>query len=119
MEWKLVPGSEKISTRFFSVQIIGKSKTLLRPMPQKVRVEVRTRRELLSMPVSSSYGFDEATGDVQLRVADENPQILEPNTVTVMITQPQPQQTVSVVLLDAVSGMKLEDLDEVQMTISM
>jgi hypothetical protein len=119
IEWKLVPGSQKISTRFFSVQIIGKSKALLRPAPQKVRIEVRAKNELLSVPVSSSYGFEEATGDVQLRVAEDNPQNLESNTVTVMITQPQPQQTVSVVLLDAISGMKLESLDELEMAISM
>ncbi|MDX6575589.1 MAG: hypothetical protein QOE96_1542, partial [Blastocatellia bacterium] len=62
MEWTLVPGSKKISTRFFSAQIIGKSKTLLHVAPQKVRIEVRMKSVLLSVPVSSSYGFEEATG---------------------------------------------------------
>ena len=119
MEWKLVPGSQKISTRFFSVQVVGKSKTLLQALAQKVRVEVRSKNELLSVPVSSSYGFEVGTGDVQLKVADDNPQNLEPNTVTLMITQPQKQQTVSIVLLDAISGTGLASIEQLEMTIAM
>jgi hypothetical protein len=119
MEWKLVPGSQKISTRFLSVQIIGKSKTLLHAAPQKVRIEVRMKSALLSVPVSSSYGFEEATGDVQLRVAEDNPYTLEPNTVTLMVTQPQQQQNVDLVLLDAGSGRTLESIDQLEMTITM
>ena len=36
----------------------------------KVRVEIRAKGKCVSIPVSASYGFEEATGDVQLRVAD-------------------------------------------------
>lgn len=70
VEWKLVPGSKKISTRFFSVQIAGTGTGLFESEPPKVRVEVRAKGKCISTPVSASYGFEDATGDVQLRFVD-------------------------------------------------
>ena len=36
-------------------------------------------------PVSASYGFEEATGEVQLRASADDPKKIEPNTVTLMV----------------------------------
>jgi len=119
IEWELVSGSQKISTRFFSVQVKGHSTSLFELVPPKVRVEVRAKAECLSMPVSASYGFEERTGDVQLRKAETESNAIEPNTVTVMITKESPRKTVTVHLLDAISGTELARLVEVEMAISL
>jgi PglZ domain len=119
IEWKLVPGSNKITTRFLSVQVMGNSAVLLQAAPPKVRVEVRVKSESLSIPVSSSYGFEEATGDVQLKFSESTPMSLEPNTITMMIKQAHAEKRVSIHLLDAVSGVELCRIQDIEMTISM
>src|SRR5205814_823637 len=70
--WELRPGSEKITTRFCSLQVTAVA-TGLFPLaaPPRVRVELRAGAETLSTPVSASYGFEEAAGDVQLRLTDD------------------------------------------------
>src|SRR5206468_4691883 len=52
----------------------------------RVRVEVRGKTKPLSTPVTASYGFDEATGDVQLRPTEGQDREIEPNTVTLMLS---------------------------------
>ena len=119
IDWNLVPGSRKISTRFFSVQIAGRSTGLFELVPPKVRVEVRAKDKCLSQPVSGSYGFEDATGDVQLKVAQDDPKAITPNTVTLMIVGEPAQKTVGVHLLDAASGKELKVLDKVGVAIAL
>ncbi|MBD0371450.1 MAG: PglZ domain-containing protein [Pyrinomonadaceae bacterium] len=118
IEWKLIAGSQKISTRFFSVQIRGVATNLFEFIPPKVRVEIRAKGESISTPVSASYGFEEATGDIQLRLDENDPKAIEPNTVTLAITKESNQKGVNVHLLDATSGAELARLDKIEMAIS-
>jgi len=109
INWTLTPGSQKISTRFFSVQIKGTATSLFELIPPKVRLEIRSpKKTVISRPISASYGFEDATGDIQTQIAEENPQAIEPDTVTLMIMDTEaPKVTVSVHLLDAVTGVEL------------
>lgn len=116
--WELIPGSQKISTRFLSVQIKGRSTSLFELVPPKIRIEIRAKTEIISTPVSASYGFEEGTGDVQLKKVEKEPNAIEPNTVTVMI-QESPQKLVTVYLLDAINGTELARLEKVEMAISL
>ena len=84
-----------------------------------MRIEVVRDHTVLSVPVSSSYGFEEATGDVQLRLAPENSRTVEANTVTLMITQPLVKETVSIRLMDALSGVEIVNTGSIDMTIAM
>ena len=56
----------------------GQSTGLFGLEPPKVRVEVRAKGKCVSTPVSASYGFEEATGDVQLRASADDPKQIEP-----------------------------------------
>jgi hypothetical protein len=118
LEWKLTPGSQKISTRFFSVQVKGVASDLFDLTPPKVRVEIRARGESLSTPVSASYGFEEATGDVQLKLAETDARAIEPNTITLAITGETEQKSVTVYLLDAASGFELARLEKIEIAIA-
>ncbi len=118
MTWTMIPGSQKISTRFFSVQVKGSTSGLFELVPPKVRIEIRVRGDNLSTPVSASYGFEEATGDVQLRPAEDDSRVLEPNTITLMITKEPSQKMVTIHLLDATSGAELQRLDKIEMAIA-
>lgn len=120
IRWMLTPGSAKVTTRFFSVQIAGSHDltSLFGMEAPRVRVEVRASKKCVSLPVSASYGFEDSTGDVTLRVSSNDPKLLETDTVTLMITEEIEQKTVSIVLLDAVTGSELASLDRVEVAVS-
>ena len=40
--------------------------------PPKVRIEIRANKKCVSIPVSASYGFEDATGEVKLKVAEQD-----------------------------------------------
>ncbi len=120
IKWTLSTGSKKLSTRFFSVQVGGTSTGLFGLEPPKVRVEVRTKGKGVSTPVSASYGFEEATGDVQLRASATDAKQIEPDTVTLMVdVEAIDQRTVTVSLLDATSSTELASLDKIEFAASM
>ena len=120
ISWKLTKGAEKLTTRFFSVQITGTTTSLFELEPPRVRVEIRSKGKSISAPVSASYGFEEATGDVSLKLADNDSKQIEPNTVTVMVTLEEDlPKTVSLVLLDATTGAELASIDKIENAISL
>lgn len=119
VQWTLTPGSRTLSTRFLSVTVEGRSEELLPIEPPAVRVEVRAGEQPISVPVSASYGFQEATRDVQLELETEAPQAIAQNTVTLMITETPPVDEVTVHLLDAATGVSLARLDHVPFTITL
>jgi PglZ domain len=116
IEWELVPGSRKISTRYFSVTVQGHTTELLGVEPPKVHVEVRSEGSVISTPVSASYGFVEATRDVQLRVNGEDNHQVEPNTMTLMVEALESHSVATVCLLDAGTGRELARLDDVKIS---
>src|SRR5262249_52665529 len=103
LQWTLTPGTAKLTTRFFSVQIAGNQgeSSLFGFEPPKVRIELRVNKKCVSKPVSASYGFEDATGEVKLKVAETDNKRIEPNTITVMISEDISEKTVGVYLLDA------------------
>lgn len=118
--WTLTLGSKKISTRFCTVQISGQRTGLFDAPPPLVRVEIKAGNDMLSTPIAASYGFSEATHDVQMAFAAEGSRDLAPNTVTLMITQEpsQPSTMVSICLLDAATGREQARLEKVEMAIT-
>lgn len=121
IQWKLTPGSAKLTTRFFSVQIAGSQSqsSLFGFEPPKVRIELRANKKCVSLPVSASYGFEDATGEVTLKLAESDPKKLEPDTVTMMLTEELAQKTVGLYLLDATTGAELASLDKIEVAISL
>lgn len=116
--WTLTPGSAKITSRFFSVQIGARLDGLFGPTLPRVRVELRSKAGSASRPVSASYGFDESTGDVQLKPEDQDPKSVAPNTVTLMIEPKGTKDTMSLHLVDAVSGTELQRLDGIELALA-
>ena len=78
IQWTLTPGTAKLTTRFFSVQIAGSQSSLFGFEPPKVRIELRANKKCVSLPVSASYGFEDATGEVKLKIAENNNNRIEP-----------------------------------------
>jgi hypothetical protein len=120
IQWTLTPGTAKLTTRFFSVQIAGNESEsfLFGFQPPKVRIELRANKKCVSLPVSASYGFEDATGEVKLKIAENDNKRIEPNTVTVMLSEEISQKTVGVYLLDATTGVELADPLTVDVAIS-
>ncbi|HEU5379117.1 MAG TPA: PglZ domain-containing protein, partial [Ktedonobacteraceae bacterium] len=116
--WQLTLGSKKITTRLCSVQITGKTSGLFPLTPPKIRLEIRSGQECISLPVSAAHGFEEATGNIQLEVNTQDPQQIEPNVIALAILKESPKANVSLHLLDAVTGLELHRLDTIEMAIS-
>ena len=121
IQWTLTPGTVKLTTRFFSVQIAGNQSesSLFGFEPPKVRIELRANKKCVSMPVSASYGFEDATGEVKLKISETDNKRIETNTVTVMLSEEISQKTVGVYLLDAITGVELATPLTVDVAISM
>lgn len=117
--WKLIPGTQKLTTRFFSVQITGVNAGLFDIEPPKVRVELRVKGRTVSRAVSASYGFEEATGDVALRNDEQNSKNITPNTVTLMVIEEPEQKSVGLYLLDAGTGAELSRMEKIEVAIAM
>ena len=115
--WTLAPGSQKLTTRFFSVQISGVNTGLFDIEPPKVRVELRAKGKTISRSVSASYGFEEE-GDIALRNDEEDPKKIAPNTVTLMVIEEPDQKTVGLYLHDTL-GNELSKMEKIEVTISM
>jgi len=118
IKWQLSLGSPKITTRFVSVTVEGLSEELLPVEPPAVRVEVRAEGATISVPVSASYGFSEATRDVKLALAADSPQQIAPVTITLMITETPHVSRATVHLLDASTGVSLARVDGVPFNIT-
>jgi hypothetical protein len=116
--WQLVPGSQKLTTRFFSVQVTGVNTGLFETETPKVRVELQAKGKTISRAVSASYGFEEATGDVALRSDVEKPKNIVPNTITLMIIDDLNQKSVGLYLFDAATVAELSRLEKIEVAIS-
>ena len=116
--WTLTPGSSKITSRFFSVQVGARVDGLFGQALPRVRVELRSKTGTTSRPVSASYGFDESTGDLQLKPSEQDPKSVAPNTVTLMIEPKGTKDIVSLHLVDALSGTELQRLDSIELTLA-
>ena len=82
-DWEIALGSKQISTRFCSVTINGNA-TELFATPPKIRVELKSGNLVFSTPVAATYGFDETTKDVKIKMEERSTRLI-PNTVTLFI----------------------------------
>jgi hypothetical protein len=116
IEWRLSTGTKKIATRFFSVQIAARSNSLFEFDPPRVRIEVRSKGESIAEPISATYGLIGGTQEIELRTQTDEPQSIEPNTVTMMVSGAA-GKTATVHLLDATTGRELARIDKVEVNL--
>jgi PglZ domain len=119
VEWEIKLGSKTISTRVISVRVGGRSASLLSPSLPRVLVEVRLGDKVLSEPMVADYDYSETSRDFGLRLEEDGE--IEENSVTLIIESDDPQArsgTVSVHLLDAVTNVELDCVEDVELDIS-
>ena len=116
--WMLTPGSTVISGSLFSVAVSGNFAELFAAgAAPKVRLEVRDPEgTCVSTMVSATYGFEEGTHDVQLRMMADSKNI-EPDTIVVNVGDTTATR-LSVVMLDAVSSVELGHVDNLERRVS-
>ena len=119
IKWKLTPGSQKLTTRFFSVLVEGRNTGLFEFEPPKVHVELRAKGKRVSQPVSASYGFDEASGDVVLKNNEAQPRDIAPNTIALMLVDEVNQKTVALHLIDGTTGAELTRREKIEVAIAL
>lgn len=112
-------GGDSITTRVCMVKIEGKATKLVDLQPPKIRVEIWSEGNLISQPFGALYGHEQATGDVQLRLSQKDPQSIDPNTVTLLIPpEIRPGKSASIHLLDATTGVLLKKLENIPIHIT-
>jgi hypothetical protein len=116
--WMLAPGSSVISGPLFSVVVSGDFSDLFATgVVPKIRLEVRDPEgTCVSTMVSATYGFEEGTHDVQLRMMADSKSI-EPDTVVLNIGDTTATR-VSVVMLDAVASVELAHVENLERRVS-
>lgn len=119
-QWTLTPGTATLTTRFLSVQIAGvqSEASLFGADLPKVRIELRANKKSVSIPVSASYGFEDATGEVKLKTSETDPKRIEINSVTVMLTEELSQKSLGIHLVDASTGAELATPVSIDVAIS-
>lgn len=116
--WEVSLGSAKITARFLSVRIQARSGGLFEEGWPLVRVEVRSAGEACAVPVSATYGYQEATGAVALRSSEGSAAETEVNTVALMLTGKAPQRgVVSIHVVDAATGVELAKRENVEVSL--
>lgn len=115
--WGVTLGSKQISTRFFSVTISGDAKEMF-SKPSRIRAELRSGNQVISTPVSASYGFDEITKDVLMRFETEGSLNLESNTITLYISEVPSISQVDLHILNSETGLSLYQVTGIPIAIS-
>ena len=117
IRWELILGSKSISTRFISVQVIGEIVNMALEDTIYVRIELRDKDRVLSQTVSATYGFSEASSDVELSIDKENREV-KPNTITLMLVDYAEVSQVSLHLINSRTGKELACLKEIELKLS-
>jgi hypothetical protein len=117
IQWNIqLSGRQEITTRTCMVIINGRF-TSIDNIPPKIRVEVRQDNISISRPLIASVGYEEATGDIQLKLK-ENTSDLEPVTVTLQITGTVKVETANIHIFDAQTGAEYKKLANIPVRIT-
>jgi len=116
--WQLTLGSKQISTRFFSVTINGNATDLLAIAP-RVRVELKSGIRILSTPVAATYGLDETTKDIKMKI-EEGSTSLVANTVTLLVDDlPTGTTSLDLDLINSETGLALSQVSNITIAIAL
>jgi hypothetical protein len=103
----------KITTRFFSITVtyqrlhgIGSSEEI------RVKIAVRANRKEVGAVVTAAYGFEEGAKEILLREG-------KPNAITLMLTDDQGFDSVTVHVLDAISQVELTKSESIPVGIAL
>lgn len=107
--WSLALSTRVISSWSFSVQVRGTVDGLFGAAAPLVRIEALDGRRVVSRAVAASYGFDDATGLVQLRTGEGGG--VDVNTTTLVLLEAPKAKTLRVVMYEADSEKVLAALD--------
>jgi len=98
---KLQMEKPKITTRFFSITVtyqrlhgIGSSEEI------RIKIAARANRKDVGAVVTAAYGFEEGAKEILLKDG-------KPNAVTLILTEDQGFESVTVHVLDAISQVEL------------
>ena len=91
---------------FFSVNIAGTSTAFFQKLPT-VRVEFRVGDQVISQPVSASYGFNSITRDVTLEFDPEVSNQVKENTITLQLTEKPEAPSIKLFVLDSETGVSI------------
>ena len=99
------------------MQVGGQAKGLFAPTLPRVRVEARMGDEVVGEGAQATYGFADTTRDIELQLTADDERTIETNTIFLLMREDVPRGVASVVLVDAVTGVILQRLDDIEVNI--
>ena len=111
-----ISGRQEITTRTCGIMIDGKISSI-DPTPPKIRVEIRQESSRISRPLIASLGYEEATGDIQLKLKEGTSDI-EQVFVTLQITGTLKSDTANIHIIDAQTGAEYKKLTNIPLKIA-
>ena len=100
----------KVTNRFFSVLATYKEKGLFATTEIRAKLVVNSDRKEVGTAAMAAYGFETGTKEIILKKD-------EPNPITIMLTQVEGVQTISIHVLDAVSQVEIGRLKNIPVDI--
>ena len=115
--WVITLGSKQISARVFTATIEGNATDLL-AVPPRIRLELKTDNQVLSTPVSATYGLDETTKDVKMKM-EEGSTTLTANKVTLFLGEvPAGTTSLDLDLINSETGLALARISNIPVAIA-
>ncbi|MDL1971050.1 MAG: PglZ domain-containing protein [Candidatus Desulfofervidaceae bacterium] len=103
-------GKEKITNRFFTIEVSYIPMGLFQETTKKVKVVVKHNKSIVGEAVTAAYGFEEGSREILLEKD-------RPNSVTIMLEDAAPD-VVSIHILDAKTEVELAALKNLQVELT-
>jgi len=117
IKWNVtLSAGNEITTRACIVLVEGKFASIDNT-PPKIRIEIRQNGMRISRPLIASYGYEEATGDVQLKVKADSTEI-EQVSITLQIPGKITSENATLHLIDAQTGAEYAKILNIPMKIT-
>lgn len=116
-DFHLTPTTRKLTTSVYTVRVEGHWTGMFPPQSQRVRVELRQNKDVVSEAMDATYGLDRLTQEIELRPTADDATTIEPNYVTLRVINKLIGKSVTLVLVDALTGVELNRIDKVEVAL--
>jgi PglZ domain-containing protein len=100
-----------ITTRFFSLTLTYSLSGLFGPEAISTKIVIKSGKKEVGVPAMAAYGYEDSTREIQLKKDT-------PNAVTIMLTDVEDLEMVSVQVLDAGSQVELRKTESIPVQIT-
>jgi len=111
--WDIKLKKEKITTRTATIEVTGRGASL-EISPCKIRVEVKENDDIVAEAFGSTYGFNEDTKEIQLRIEEGNSLSIEKNEINIVFFRDPKSNIVNISIIDVEMNVIIKNIKKVR-----